>query len=360
MAKPGRGSLHCREWKGVLGGFLVFAGMLAGQAGAGDIGPAKVVRREISVALIGVERPSLPVGRRAEAVDAIGHWTRAMDREAPNRPDLFVLPEGVESFLCMTPAQKREYVLRRGTAVVDAFREYARKHAAYVVFNTYRQVSGNGFANCTYVVDRAGEVVGLYDKMYPTPGEIGWKDFPVVPGKAPLVVETDFGRIGFLTCFDLNFNALMDAYREARPDILCFCSAFHGDFRQREWAAQCQATFIGATVGARQKDVWGPCGEPLAHSQDYFRTLTVKVNTNCRVAHLDGNYTPLANLVKAYGARVEVRNAGSLGRVTVLSKDPSLSVEALFDEFGIERWSDYYARSVRIRDEAAKGDGDAK
>ena len=100
-----------------------------------------------------------------------------MDKEIGNRPDLIVLPEGVDSWSGATPAIKLEWVKRRGDLLLKEFQRYAREHRAYIVFNSYRQRKDGRFANCSYMLDRDGDVVGVYDKVYPTPGEILWDDY---------------------------------------------------------------------------------------------------------------------------------------------------------------------------------------
>ena len=102
-------------------------------------------------------------------------------------------------------------------------------------------------------------------------------------------------------------------------------------------------------IGELAKDVVGPAGEVIFHSHDYFRTATVKINTNYRVCHLDGNRGGLQKAVRKYGQRVTVRNPGAVGCVTLLSNDPDLPAADVMKEFGIEEIDDYYARSVRLR-----------
>ena len=173
--------------------------------------PVKMVRREIAVSIIGVARPPMPANRRPSLDSCVAYWTRAMDREIANAPDLVVLPEGVDSWAGATPAEKLDWVCRRGDRLLKAFQAYARDHHCYLVFNSYRQRKDGRFANCTYALDRDGDVVAVYDKVYPTPDEIEWKELPIVPGEGPVAVETDFGRLSFATCFDLNFRDLLMA-----------------------------------------------------------------------------------------------------------------------------------------------------
>ena len=311
--------------------------------------PVSMLKREIAVAIIGMDRPKVPLsGATVEA--CVKYWVDAMDREAPNRPDLFVLPEGIDFWQGFTRREMRDWVVGvRGDGVLRAMQAYARKRGAYVVFNSYRQRSDGRFANCTFAIDREGDVVAVYDKAYPTQWELECPHLTVVPGPGPVAVETDFGRLAFATCFDLNFRDMMEATAALKPDVVAFSSFYHGGFWQRAWALTCRAWFVGATVGNKSKDVWGPSGEGVFHCHDYFKTATVKVNTNYAVCHLDFNLGGLEKAVAKYGPRVTVREAGSVGCVTLCSNDPALKASEVVAEFGLETLSEYYSRSQRLR-----------
>ena len=71
--------------------------------------PVKVVRREIKVAIIGEERMFKPKDLKWNVQEVIDYWYEAMDREIGNKPDLVVLPEGIDNWRDVTPAEKREW-----------------------------------------------------------------------------------------------------------------------------------------------------------------------------------------------------------------------------------------------------------
>ena len=94
----------------------------------------------------------------------------------------------------------------------------------HLVFNSPRQFPDGRFANTTWTLDRDGDLIASYDKAFPTPREMEWKEFKTVPGEKAVVCDTDFGRLGFVTCFDLNFTHFADEYRPLAPDVMVFCS----------------------------------------------------------------------------------------------------------------------------------------
>jgi predicted amidohydrolase len=329
---------------------IMLACVLAAFASPG----VEVKRREITVSVRGLNRPSYPIAE-ASVEKVIAYWIRGMDREIGNKPDLIVLPECCDTVPSSKPADKARWIRMRGTRVLDAVRAYAAKHNAYIVYSAHREREDGRFANSSMLIDRGGNVIAVYDKKFPTIGEAGTPECQIVPGTKAVVAETDFGRVGFAICFDLNFDELKREYAALKPDIICFSSNFDGDFLQRSWARDCRAYMVSSTCSyALEKRIIDPAGGLLRTEQYYMPTSTTKINTNCRVIHLDYNREKFADLITAYGTRVSIRNPGSVGTVTLLSNDPGLPVDEVMRKFELEPYDDYLVRSRSVRESALK------
>ena len=308
-------------------------------------------RREIAVSIIGQARPSFKL-EEASVAKAINYWIKGIDREIGNNPDLVVLPEACDMLGGLKGADRAKWVRMRGTKVQEALQAYAAAHRCYIVYSAHRERDDGRFANSCILIDRAGKVAAIYDKCFPVTTEMETPGFPVVPGTEPVVVETDFGRLGFAICFDLNFTELMQAYAAKKPDVIAFVAAFDGDFLQRAWANTCQAYVVSATTGPALPDrIIDPAGGELRNENYYMPTFTAYINTNCRVMHLDFNRDRFADVTRKYGRRVTIRNPGSVGTVTLVSNDPDLLADEVMKEFNFEPLTDYFARSRRVRAE---------
>ena len=331
---------------------LALCAMAAVVSCADALADGSVRKREIAVSVIGLDRPSLPPV--AESVPkVVKYWIDAMDREIGNAPDMIVLPECCDTVPTESQADKAAWIRLRGDTVLDAVRKYAAAHRCYIVYSAHREREDGRFANSSRLIDRSGRVVACYDKMFPTVRESGSRECPIVPGTEAVVAETDFGRVGFAICFDLNFEELKRMYAEKAPDIICFSSFFDGDFMQRAWALDCQAYMVSATCANwLEKQVIDPAGGVLCVGNYYLTTFTVKINTNYKVLHRDENKKKFAAIVRKYGQRVSIRNPGSVGTATLLSNDPALPVEAVMREFSLESYTDYLNRSRRVRSDA--------
>jgi len=78
---------------------------------------------------------------------------------------------------------------------------------------------------------------------------------------------------------------------------------------------------IGSTCANwLEKQVIDPAGGILRCENYHQPTFTVKVNTNCKVLHLDDNREKFPVVQRKYGRRVTIRNAGRVGDVCVANR----------------------------------------
>ncbi len=85
----------------------------------------------------------------------------------------------------------------------------AKEFGVHVVWPTYRRADKPGRVwNSSVLIGPDGEIIGIYDKTHPFPGERrdsgGWTEV----GKAAEVYETELGTIGMIICYDGDFPEL--------------------------------------------------------------------------------------------------------------------------------------------------------
>lgn len=311
-----------------------------------------VVRpREVVVTVLGADLPAMPRNGKATVEAVKAHWQRQLDKELPLRPDLIVFPEICDQFKSIRGEAKRAWLEERGDAILLWMQELARQHQCYIAYPTHRDLAPGRYSNCTIFIDREGDVIGIYDKNYPTINDM---NFGTLPGPEALLITTDFGTLGGVICFDLNFWELLERYAAAQPDVLVFSSYYHGGLMQSVWAYRCQAWFLGSAIGRLESTVLNPVGEVTAKSTCYYDNITTTINTNCRLVHLDFNRAKLSQLSGKYGRRVTMHDPGNLGSVLLTSHDPELPIDEVIRDLALELWSDYYRRSSDARFEALK------
>jgi len=299
----------------------------------------------IRIATIGTRTPTLDKsqGHQKMVEQMIAFWKKELEQVIHDKPDLIVLPENCDFPWGLTNEERNEYIRVRGNQIIDYFASVAKSTKSYFAFGM-RRVDGDGnLRNSGVLLDRQGEIVGIYDKNYPTIGEM---EAGIKPSTEVPVFECDFGRVAIAICYDLNFDELREKYIALDPDLIVFPSAYHGGFVQSDWAYTCRAYFVGSISGrGAPSQIRNPIGEVVASSTNYFNFTVVDVNLDYELAHLDYNWGKLRQLKKKYNDRVEITDPGEVGVVLITSENDNVSAKQMVEEFKIELVDDYFQRS---------------
>ncbi|GGI96732.1 hypothetical protein GCM10010885_03050 [Alicyclobacillus cellulosilyticus] len=118
-------------------------------------------------------------------------------------------------------------------AYLDLFRTLAKEQRMYILGGTHVVERAGKLYNVAHLFDPDG---GVHEqpKLHLTPTEVG--DWCLTPGDDLRVLETDFGRIAILVCYDIEFPELARMARARGADVL-FCPSCtddkHGFYRVR-------------------------------------------------------------------------------------------------------------------------------
>jgi len=298
--------------------------------------------RRVKISLLGVSEPMLKKGREPIAA-MIAFWAEKVKCVLPDRPDLLLLPEVSDWFCNFTTTGRKEFDRRKGNRIRDFWSETARKNRCYVAYSAYRYDKKGVLYNSIQMIDRQGEIAGVYNKNHLFIGENTDRGVSYEEG-TPLI-SCDFGTVGCAICYDLNFDELRAAYAKQKPDLILFSSMYHGGFMQNVWAYSCRAHFASAIAGTFPSQIITPQGTVIAQTTNYVDFVTATVNLDCRIAHLDFHGGKLSALKKKYGDRVIIYDPGRLGSVLITSEDDGVTVTDMMEEFGIEFLDDYFNRT---------------
>ncbi|MBN2314853.1 MAG: carbon-nitrogen hydrolase family protein [Sedimentisphaerales bacterium] len=303
----------------------------------------------ITVATLGPNPASISSKTKPQEVvkQMISHWRGRFAQVLPDKPDLIVVPEACDRPSGFSSEVLREYYEVRKDQVRDFFAETARQNNCYIIYSAYRKLPDGTGRNSSVLIDRQGNIAGIYNKNHPTIGEI---DKGIVCGTEAPVIECDFGRVGMAICFDLNFDEIRKQYVDAEPDLILFSSMYHGGLMQSYWAYSCRCHFVGAIAGrGTRSEIRNPLGEIVASNTNYFDYAVARVNLDCELVHLDYNWERLRKMKAKYGPKVQISDPSYLGSVLISSEHETVSIDDMIEEFEIERLDDYFERALAYR-----------
>lgn len=134
----------------------------------------------------------------------VAHACDMIRKAGENGADMVVLPELFSTGYQLDVVGPRiaELVEPVDGPTVRALQEAAADAGSYVVAGLALEHELAGVAyNSAVVIDRAGELVGIYDKQHLWALE----RFYFRSGSDTPVFDTDFGRVGVLICYDLGY-----------------------------------------------------------------------------------------------------------------------------------------------------------
>ena len=156
--------------------------------------------RKITVSTVSI---ALDMNQTAENPCTVkGNLKRAAELirvAASRKSDVVCLPECFGTAHTFKPIPEQAEPVPQGE-IAHFAAAMARRRRMHVVAPLLEK-RGKRVYNSTYIFDRKGAVLGRYDKTHLPIGEREY----AVPGNRFPVIRTEFGKVGILTCYDLNF-----------------------------------------------------------------------------------------------------------------------------------------------------------
>jgi predicted amidohydrolase len=300
----------------------------AGSAAAAPAANASLsLGRPVRIVSIGFQGTGMPLERIEKHVD----------EEGARGADVIVLPE-----TCRGQDASSEEPLNGPT--ITAMAALAAKHRAYIAVPIDRRDQQRRL-NTVVLLDRAGRVVCQYDKIFPY-----WSEYavtpPVSPGDATKVYPADFGRIGFATCFDVNFPEVWKGLSEQRAELILWPSAYSAGISLQAHAINYHYYIVtsSATPDCIVYDITGE--RILYESAKDVNVSRVVLDLDRGIYHQNFNLDKLDKLLKEHDQDVAQEKWMGLEQWFVLkAKRPDVSARALAQQYGLEELPHYLERS---------------
>jgi len=265
------------------------------------------------------------------------------DHALKQKPDLVCFPEtftgaGVES------AKAQQVAESVPGPTTEAFARRAKAHRCYVICPIRTAREGKQW-NSAVVLDRSGQVLGMYDKVHPVTTSPDYTEFEngIMPGGEPPVLDLDFGRIGIQICFDAGFPETWSLLARKGAKAVFWPSAYHGGFALQAYAYLHRYHVI-TSVHPAESRIIDPCGRVVAKTDSLINFAVRDINLDFTVAHYDFNYSIPDRILDAYPGRVRITSYVDDAHFLVEPTDPSLTTSQLQAEFGFEPASQYFER----------------
>jgi predicted amidohydrolase len=205
---------------------------------------------------------------------------KMFDQVGPERPDVVLFSENLATRFVQKPLKERAQPIPG--PLTDMLSAKARQYHTYAIATLLE--SDNGlYHNTAVLIDREGQIAGKYRKVHLTIGET---DGGLTPGREFPVFQTDFGRIGIMTCWDSWFGESARALRLNGAEILFLPLA--GDSDALHWDPVWKTRAIdngvwlvsSVTVTDAPSQILNPQGEVVAEAKGEFSRALAEIDLN--------------------------------------------------------------------------------
>jgi predicted amidohydrolase len=161
--------------------------------------------------------------------------------------DFLVLPE-----MFITPYEFKyikKYAQDKNSLILEFLKDLAIRNKAYVIGGSIPYVEKDLLYNTTFTINRKGEIINRYDKMHlfevTYPNGVHYTEKAIFSeGEELGLVETEFGKIGIMICFDIRFPELADGLMKAGAKVIFVPAAFNTYTGPLHW----QTTFRARAI----------------------------------------------------------------------------------------------------------------
>lgn len=258
---------------------------------------------------------------------------RLLDQALAQKPDIVCLPENFASAGCSLDLHEKCESVPGPTT--DAIARRAKEHRTYVVCPMLSS-RGEQFYNSAVIIDRGGEIAGIYDKVQPvsTQWDLAVVEGGVTPGTESRVFELDFGKIGIQICFDAEFPETWKQLEDGGAELVFWPSAYEGGFPLRCYA-WLHSYYVVSSVRTSSARIINPLGEVLEQTGRRIPVIARTIDMDYRVCHCDFHWGIWDELVRIHGTDVTVRMQNEEGQFLVESNNPDLPLSKIAEDFGL-------------------------
>ncbi len=246
-----------------------------------------------------------------------------IERMSSHQPDIICLPEAFAT-TAETAEELNGPILKKICSV-------AKEIGCYIICPVHLKKNFNIF-NTAVLIDRNGNIAGQYDKIYPTDGEC---DMGIKPGKfPPPVFKTDFGTIGILICYDVNWIDAWRSLNDQGAEIVFWTAAYPGGRMLPSYAWMFNYYVVGCSR-RNPASIYDISGDNVDNSGTYEPWAFATLNLEKILCEIDFHNKKIRAIRKKYGNKVIIKYYHDEDWVTIESNSPDLTIKQLIDEYDL-------------------------
>ncbi|MBN1846635.1 MAG: carbon-nitrogen hydrolase family protein [Sedimentisphaerales bacterium] len=229
-----------------------------------------------------------------------------------------------------------------------AVSQLAKQYHMYIIC-PIREAAGAEQYNTAVLIDRTGEIIGYYRKVF-----VFWGEGLHCSKEGVKTFDLDFGRIGILICFDANFPELWQECYDQNVDIVFWPSAYGGGIPLNGYAMIYNYYIVPVGRGNIIDITGKPCED---RQQPLPNQFVATIDLDRTIIHKDFNKDKLDKLLGDYKERIAVEQECPMeGWWRLKSTAPGLRVRDVLPKYQIETLRQYRQRS-RIQINQARQEG---
>ncbi len=274
--------------------------------------------------------------------------------------DIVALPEAAVNGGLNGSAEKVSFPL--DGPVLAAMAAKARQHNCYVVapmFLCETALSGGrigDYTNVAVLLDRAGEVAGIYRKVHAVSGRDAVElEGGVTPGTDFPVFQCDFGTLGLQICFDIVYEDGWRALADKGAELVIWPTQSPGQLKPAVKAMQ-HSYYILSSTWRNNASLIDPTGHVVREIRDGDRRVFVE-QIDLSYA-LIGWQPQLGNgkaFDDAYGDRAGYRYSEAEDGGIFWSNDPATPIMKMVEELDLRLMAGEVERNRRLQDQVRGG-----
>jgi predicted amidohydrolase len=274
---------------------------------------------------------------------------QASERYFGSGLDLVVLPEDAVCGGRTGSAAERSVPL--DGQVLDVMAAIARRHGTYIVVPLFMAENRDGSlcTNAAALLDRAGNVAGIYRKVHPVAAKSSdVLEDGVAPGQEFPVFDCDFGRLGIQICFDIEFDDGWESMARQGAEIVVWPSQSPQTVRPAAYAMR-HRYYVVSSTWRNNAAIFEPTGMIAAQILPPERSLVRQIDLSWVILPWQPDLRNGAALCEQYGSRVGCHYSEAEDRGLFWSNDPQMAISRMAREMGLEALDATIERNRRLQ-----------